>query len=78
MKYIAMVEAMFPELRGPRAYVSARGDGSRPDVAIGRAFDQLLSHPNVKRQRYTTIKATIAVTKALPVNSGGDDGTHGG
>jgi len=57
---IAFIEAHLPELRGPKAFKSGRGEASNSAAAISRAFKEVFKQ--VKGKRVSVIKATITLT----------------
>ena len=60
MAKIAFIEAHMPELRGPKAFQSGRGEGTNAPAAISRAFKDMLR--KVKGKRISIIKAQITLT----------------
>ena len=58
----ATINAHFPELVSHKCYATGKGKGSTLKVAIARAVQDLLRQPNVKGQRYTTIKMTVSIS----------------
>lgn len=60
----AIVEAMFPELKGGSIYKTGRGKGGSPKVAIAAAFRDLLKQ--VKGKRIHIIKNTITLIELEP------------
>ena len=61
---IAVVEAQILELRG-NTYFTGHGQGSTNRAAISRAFSDLFQQPGINRKRFTTIKATITITRQI-------------
>ena len=61
---VATVEAQILELKG-NSYATGRGQGSTTKAAISRAFADLFKQPNISRKRFTTIKATITITRQV-------------
>jgi len=62
MTKLAIVEAMFPELRGSSIYKTGRGRATNNKAAIARAFADVLNQ--VKKKRIHQIKATITITES--------------
>ena len=54
-----MIEAMFPELKGPNIYKTGRGQGATSKAAINRAFSDLLKQ--VRGKRFGSLRATISI-----------------
>ena len=57
---IAFIEGHMPELKGPKAFQSGRGEGTNAPAAISRAFKDMLK--KVKGKRISIIKAQITLT----------------
>jgi len=61
----AIIEAHFPELRGPLAFRTGHGEGSNSKAAISRAVGTLLKSINGKW--FTSFTCKITVTKKSTV-----------
>lgn len=57
---IAFIEGHMPELKGPKAFQSGRGEAAGNAAAISRAVKDMLR--KVKGKRVSIIKATITLT----------------
>ena len=57
---IAFIEGHMPELKGPKAFQSGRGEGTNAPAAISRAFKDMLR--KVKGKRISVIKTQITLT----------------
>jgi hypothetical protein len=63
MAKIVTVEAMLPELKGPRLYQNARAEGSTWPLALYRAVKILKK--KIGRHRVTTMKLTVSIAEKM-------------
>ena len=63
MPKLAVIEAMFPELKGGSIYKTGRGKASTSKAAISRAFADVFKQ--IRKKRIHQIKATITIVDQL-------------